>query len=52
MTEALESIMFDVIKIRKERRIATRSRKGNKLLIIKTAEERPILKLGLPILGI
>ena len=47
--EALESIMFDVIKIRVERRIATRSGKEKQLLDIKTAvRERPNLKLGLP----
>ena len=40
--------MFDVIKIRIKRKIATRSRKGNRPLDIKTAVERPILKLGLP----
>ncbi len=40
--------MFDVIKIRLIRRIATRSGKGNQPLNIKTAVERPILKLGLP----
>ena len=32
LTEALESVMCDVIKIRLKRRIATRSRKGNQLL--------------------
>ena len=40
--------MCDVIKIRLKRRIATRSGKGNQPLNIKTAAERPILKLGLP----
>ena len=38
--------MFDVIKIRLKRRYATRRRKGNQPLNIKT--ERPFLKLGLP----
>jgi len=46
--EALESVMCDVIKIRLKRRITTRSEKGNQPLNIKTAVERPILKLGLP----
>ncbi len=46
--EALESVMCDVIKIRLKRRIATRSGKGKQPLNIKTAVERPILKLGLP----
>ncbi len=40
--------MCDVIKIRLERRIATRSGKRNQPLYIKTAAERPILRLGLP----
>ncbi len=40
--------MFDVIKIRLKRRIAKRSEKGIRPLNIKTAIERPILKLGLP----
>ncbi len=40
--------MCDVIKIRLKRRIATRSGKGNQPLNIKTALERPIVKLGLP----
>ena len=40
--------MCDVIQIRLKRRIATRSGKGNWPLNIKTAVERPILKLGLP----
>ena len=40
--------MCDVIKIRLKRRIATRSEKGNQPLNIKTAIERPILKLGYP----
>ena len=40
--------MCDVIKLCLKRRIATRSGKGNQPLNIKTAEERPILKLGLP----
>ena len=40
--------MCDVIKIRLKRRDATRSGKGNQPLNIKTAEERPILKLGFP----
>ena len=48
LLEALESVMCDVIKIRLKRRIATRSGKGNQPLNIKTAVERPILKLGLP----
>ncbi len=42
--EALESGMCDIIKLR----LKTRSWKGNQPLNIKTAEERPILKLGLP----
>ncbi len=46
--EALESGMCDVIKIRLKGRDATRSGKGNQQLNIKTAVERPILKLGLP----
>ena len=46
--EAQESAMCDVIKIRLKRRIATRIGKLNRPLIIKTAVERPILKLGLP----
>ncbi len=41
--------MCDVIKMRLERRIATRSWKGNQPLNIKTAVERPILKLELQI---
>ncbi len=41
--------MCDVIKIRLKRRNATRSRKENQQLNIKTAVvEWPILKLGLP----
>ena len=40
--------MCDVIKIRLKRRDATRNRKGNQPLNIKTALERPILKLELP----
>ncbi len=40
--------MCDVIKIRLKRRIATSSGKENNPLNIKTASERPILKLGLP----
>ena len=40
--------MCVVIKIRLKRRIATRSGKGNQPPNIKTAVERPILKLGLP----
>ncbi len=40
--------MYDVIKINLKRRYATRSSKGNQPLNIKTAAERPILKLGLP----
>ena len=40
--------MCDVIKIRLKRRIATRSGKGNQPLNVKTAIQRPILKLGLP----
>ena len=43
--EALESVMCDVIKIRLKRRIVMRSGKGNQPLNIKTAVERPILKL-------
>ncbi len=43
----MESIMCDVIIIRLKRRIATRSGKVNHPLNIKTAVERPILKLGL-----
>ncbi len=46
--EVLESVMYDIIKIHIKRRIATRSGKGNQPLIIKTAVERPIVKLGLP----
>ncbi len=47
LTEVLESVVCDVIKIRL-RRDATRSRKGNQPLNIKTAVvERPISKLGL-----
>ena len=46
--EALESVMFDVIKIRLKRRIATKRGKGNQPLDIKTAVEPPILELGLP----
>ena len=38
----------DIIKIRIERRFATRSGEGNQPLNITTAVERPILKLGLP----
>ena len=38
--------MYDVIKIRQKRRIATRSGKGNQLLNIKTAVERPILRIN------
>ncbi len=45
LTEALESGMCDVIKIHLKRRDETRSGKGNQLLNIKTAAERPILKL-------
>ena len=40
--------MCDVINIRLKRRIAMRIGKGNQLLNIKTAMERPILNLGLP----
>ncbi len=40
--------MCDLIKIRLKRIIATRNVKGNQLLNIKIAVERPILKLGLP----
>ena len=40
--------MCDVIKIRLKRRIAKRSGKENQSLNIKTAVERPILKLRLP----
>ncbi len=39
--------MYDVIKIRLKRRDATRSGKGNQPLNIKTAVERPIVKIGL-----
>ena len=39
--------MCDFIKIRLKRRDEMRSRKGNLPLNIKTAIERPILKLGL-----
>ena len=45
--EALGSVMCDVIKIHLQRRIATRSGKENQPIDIKTAVERPILKLGL-----
>ncbi len=38
----------DAIRICLNRRAATRSRKGNQSQNIKTAIERPILKLGLP----
>ncbi len=48
MDEALESDMCDVINIRLKRRLATRSGKGNQQLYIKTAIERPILRLGYP----
>ena len=40
--------MCDVIKVHIKRRIAIRSGKGTQPLNIKTAVERPILKLGLP----
>ncbi len=40
--------MCDVIKIRLKMWDAMRSGKGNQPLNIKTAVERPILKLGLP----
>ena len=40
--------MCDIIKIRLKRSIAMRSGKGNQPLNIKTAVERPIVKLGLP----
>ncbi len=40
--------MCDVIKIPLKRRNATRSRKENQPLNIKTAVEWPVLKLGLP----
>ena len=40
--------MCDVTKIRPKRRKATRCEKGKQPLIIKTALERPILKLGYP----
>ncbi len=43
--------MFDVIKIRLKRRIATRSVKENQPLNIKEAIEQPILKLGYPNYG-
>ncbi len=46
--EALGSDLCDVIKIRLKRRDATRCGKGDQPLKIKTAVERPILKLGLP----
>ena len=45
--EALESGMYDVIKKSLKRSYATRSGKGNQPLNIKTAVQRPILKLGL-----
>ncbi len=45
--EALESGMCDVIKVHLKRREATRNGRGNQPLFIKTAVERPILKLGL-----
>ena len=48
LTRALASVICDVIKIRLKRSIATRSGKGNQPINIKTAVERPILKLGLP----
>ncbi len=44
--EALESVIRDVIKIRLNRRIATRSGEGNQPLNIKTVVERPISKQG------
>ena len=47
-SEALESDMCDVKKIRLKRRIATRSWRGNQPLNIKIALERLILRLGLP----
>ncbi len=47
-SEALESAMSDDMKIGMKRRISTRSGKGNQLLNIKTAVERPILKIGIP----
>ena len=47
-SEAPESVMCDVIKIRLKRRIATRSGKENQPLDIKTAVEWPIFNLGLP----
>ncbi len=47
-SDALKSVMCDIIKIRLKRRIASRSGKENQPLNIKTAVERPILKLGLP----
>ncbi len=40
--------MYDVIKIRLKKRDESRSGKENQPLNIKTAVERPILKLGLP----
>ena len=40
--------MYDVMKIRLKRRIATRSGKGNQPLNIKKGVEWPILKLGYP----
>ena len=46
--DALESGICDVIKIRLKRRDATRRGKGNQPLNIKTAVERPILRLGSP----
>ncbi len=41
-SEALESVMCDVIKNRLKRRNATRGGKGNQPLIIKTSLERPL----------
>ena len=51
LNEVLESVMCDVIQMRLKRRIATSNGKGNQLLNIKTAIERPILKLELPNIG-
>ena len=46
--EALESVLCDVIKTCLKRRIATRNGKEIQPICIKTAIERPILKLELP----
>ena len=50
-TEAQESVTCDFIKIRLKRRIATRSGKETQPLNVKTAVERPILKLRLQKFG-